>query len=591
MTNNSPTKRNTRKIHVPVFIAGAGPAGLTTAALLAKYGIKALAISRYPSTANSPRAHITNQRAVEVFRDLGIENQIQDIAAPSKMMANCIWETSIAGKELARLDAWGNGDSRISDYLLASPSVMCNAPQHVMEPVLLDCAVKNGSEVYFNTELIKIEQTADAVHSFLINRETGEEIEVISDYAVGADGAQSTVVKNIGFEFEGEMGRGHAINCWFEADLSKYCEHRPGVLHMILQPGNDNWIGSGTFVCVKPWKEWVLLFMYNPENSESEISEEAIYKRIGKLIGDPNVAIKVKSISKWTINSMFAKNMVKGRIAIAGDAAHRHPPSGGLGSNTSVLDAFNLAWKLALLVKGNAGPKLLQTYSDERQPVAKQIVTRAITAMINMQALPQALGFSEGQSEEAGWASLEKLSSGTVAGKEMRKKLRAALELQNWQFNGIGGELGQIYQSSAILQDGIAIASLPEASDLSYVSTSTPGHSIPHAWLQRGKEKISTLDLVGNGKFTILTGPGGDSWINAAVVIGNKFGIEVNAIQIAHAAEVDDVYGSWAKVNEIDDDGCLLVRPDRFVAYRSKNLIDDPEKALSKAFSQILDRA
>ncbi|MGK8201591.1 FAD-dependent monooxygenase [Burkholderia cepacia] len=580
-----------RQIRVPVLVVGAGPAGLTTAALLAKYGVDVLAITRYPGTAHSPRAHITNQRTVEVFRDLGIEERVRALATPNELMTNNVWATSFAGREIARLQTWGTGTRRKADYEAASPSQMCNAPQHLLEPVILGAAREYGARILFNTELVSIRQTDDAVIARLVDVVTREEIEVIADYAVGADGAQSIVVKQLGFELDGEMGLGCAVNCWLEVDLEKYTAHRPGVLYWMSQPGSDYWVGSGTYICVRPWNEWVLLFMYNPKDGEPDLSHDAVIARARATIGDPDIPIRVKAVSKWTINRMVARTMVKGRVAIAGDAAHRHPPANGLGSNTSVQDAFNLAWKLAMIVKGQASPALLQTYSDERQPVAETVVNRAIKSVGEMLPIAQALGFSEGQSVEEGWASLDGLFAEDDAGRKRRKTLADAVELQNYQFNCHGVELGQHYTSSAIVRDGATFPVPSRDPELYYHPTTTPGASIPHAWIQHGGGQVSTLDLVGRGVFTVLTGAGGDAWLDAAKQVGDAFGIEIRAVSIASGTPTFDMYGDWARQREIEDHGCVLVRPDRFVAWRSEAMADDPAGALRRVLSRILGDA
>lgn len=577
-----------RQITVPVFVVGAGPAGLTTAALLAKYGVEVLAITRYPGTAHSPRAHITNQRTVEVFRDLGIEDRVRALATSNELMSNNVWATSFAGQEIARLQTWGTGVKRKADYEAASPSQMCNAPQHLLEPVVLTAAREYGAQVLFNTELVSIRQTEDAVYSRVVDRLTGEEFEIVSDYAVGADGAQSVVVKQLGFELEGEMGLGCAVNCWLEVDLEKYVAHRPGVLYWICQPGSDYWVGSGTWISVRPWNDWVLLFMYNPKDGEPDLSEEAVIARARATIGDPDIPIRVKAVSKWTINRMCARSMVKGRVAIAGDAAHRHPPANGLGSNTSVQDAFNLAWKLAMIVKGQASPALLQTYSDERQPVAQAVVNRAIKSVGEMLPIAKALGFTEGQSAADGWASLDELFSSGETGKRRRKVLAEAVQLQNYQFNCHGVELGQRYTSSAIVRDGAAFPAPTRDAELYYHPTTTPGAYTPHAWIEHNGKLVSTLDLVGQGAFTVLTGAGGSAWLEAARRLGDEFGITLNAVSIAHGTPTFDAYGQWTAQREMEDDGCVLVRPDRFIAYRSVSLAADPEAELRRALSQIL---
>lgn len=581
-----------RKIEVPVFIVGAGPTGLSAACLLATQGIQALAITRYPGTANSPRAHITNQRTVEVFRDLGIEPRILQAATPAELMSNNVWATSFAGTEIARLQTWGTGPERRADYELASPSGMCNIPQHLMEPILLDVARERGAQFLFNTELVSMRQDAQAVHSIVRDRLTGEEIEIVSQYAIGGDGDNSVVVKEIGFPTEGRMGLGAAVNVWLEADLSKYTAHRPGVLYWMTQPGNNYWVGSGTWISVRPWNEWVLLFMYDPAQGEPDLSEAAVAERARATIGDPDIPIKIKAVSKWTINQVVAKNMNQGRVLIAGNAAHRHPPANGLGTNTCVQDSFNLAWKLAMVLKGQAGPALLDTYTQERQPVGAGVVARAMKSVGDMRPISDALGFAPGQDEQAAWANVDELFSDSARGRERREALRRAVELQNYQFNCNGVELGQVYASPAVVPDGSTRPAPTRDPELYYHPSTFPGAYLPHAWLQRGQERLSTLDLVGRGRFTLLTGVGGGAWREAAARAARGLGIELDVASIGGPnCDAQDVYGRWHALSGMADGGCLLVRPDRHIGWRQQEVGSDPAGRLEQALRQILARA
>lgn len=577
-----------REITVPVLIVGAGPAGLAATALLAKYGIQTVTVSRYPATANSPRAHITNQRTVEVFRDLGIEDRVRAIATPNHLMTNNVWATSFAGTELARLQTWGTGEQRKLDYETASPCEMCNAPQHLLEPVILGAARESGAQFLFNTELTHITQNGGEVVALLADRLTGEEFRIRAQYAIGADGGNSLVARNIGFEMEGEMGLGAAVNCWLEVDLAKYCAHRPGVLYWMTRPGNNDWFGGGTFVCVRPWNEWIMLFMYDPAQGEPDLSEEAIVARARAVIGDPDIPVRVKSANKWQINHVMAKDMRRGRVFLAGDAAHRHPPANGLGTNTSIQDSFNLAWKIAMVLKGEASPALLDSYSAERQPVGRKVVDRAMQSVADMKPIADALGFQPGQSEQEGWDNVTELFSDSARGRERRITLDAAVQLQNYQFNCHGVELGQVYASGAIVRaDAQPDPKLRDA-ELYYQPTTFPGASIPHAWVEHGHRRVSTLDLCGHGRFTLLTGLSGSAWFAAAAELGAELGIELPAYAIGPGCEVLDVHGSWARVRNMDEAGCLLVRPDRHIAWRAQHGVADPAGELRAALRSIL---
>jgi 2,4-dichlorophenol 6-monooxygenase len=573
-----------------VLVVGAGPAGLTLSALLATYGVDAVTITRYGGTANSPRAHITNQRTMEVFRDLGIEERVRDVATPNHLMTNNVWATSFAGQEIARLHTWGTPVERKADYEAASPSSMCNAPQHILEPQILAAATERGADIRFGTELVSISQDDDGVTAIVRNRETGETDTVRAKYAVGADGARSTVAEQLGFPMKGETGLGAALNIWLEADLTKYCEYRPGTLYWMAQPGNDYWVGSGTWINVKPFTEWVLLCMYDPAAGEPDISEEALIARAHQTIGDAGVEVKIKAFSKWQINHMVAETYQQGRVFLAGDAAHRHPPANGLGSNTSVQDSFNLAWKLAAVVSGRAGAALLESYTEERQPVGEQVVDRAMKSVQDMAPISQALGFTQGQSSEDGWSSLKDLFAPTAESAGRRDRLAEAVQLQNYQFNAHGVELGQQYRSNAVIDDGSAWPESDRDPELYYRATTKPGAPIPHAWVQQGTRQVSTLDAVGKGRFTLVTGIDNDAWRQAAAEVSAELGIDLDIAQIGVRGDYDDVLNTWTVIREIGDDGCLLVRPDRVIAWRQPSRADNPAEALRTALTGILHR-
>lgn len=577
-------------VETDVLIVGAGPAGLTASALLARYGVDAITVDKYPGTANSPRAHITNQRTVEVFRDLGIEERLREVATPNHLMGNNVWATSFAGDELARLMTWGSGVRRKADYEAASPCEMCNCPQHIMEPVIRTAAEQADADLRFSTELLTIEQDDDGVLGTVRQRETGDEYTIRARYAIGSDGGRSMVAEQLDFPLEGETGLGASVNVWLEADLTRYCAHRPGTLYWICQPGNDFWVGSGTYICVEPFTEWVLLFMYDPKEGEPDLSEEALLPRIHATIGDPEVEVNIKAVSQWQINHVVATEYRKGRVFLAGDAAHRHPPANGLGTNTSIQDSYNLCWKIALVLEGQAGEHLLDTYQDERQPVGRTVVDRAMKSVEDMLPISKALGFEPGQSAEEGWASLQELFGGSARGQERRRELEAAIELQNYQFNCHGVELGQRYDSGAVFGVGSAAAPPDRDPELYYQPTTHPGAYLPHAWVQHGTEIRSTLDLCGGGRFTLLTGTGGEAWLEAARVVGEELDIPLDGKAVGYRQPYDDVYGTWTRLREVGDRGCLLVRPDRHVAWRCPDLDANPVEALREVMAAVLDR-
>ncbi|HWC24607.1 MAG TPA: FAD-dependent monooxygenase [Flexivirga sp.] len=574
-----------------VFVVGAGPAGLTMAALLARQGVDAITVTKYPGTAHSPRAHITNQRTVEVFRDLGIEDAVRQVATPNELMGNNVWATSFADEEIARLLTWGSGPDRHGDYESASPSAMCNIPQHVLEPVLLQSALDQGADIRFNTELVNITQDDDGVTATVRSRPDGEEQTIRARYVVGADGGNSTVAAQLGFTFRGESGLGAAANVWLEADLTAYTAHRPGTLYWMCQPGNDYWVGSGTWICVKPWTEWVLLFMYDPAEGDPDLSEEAVIARAHATIGDPNVDITIKSTSLWQINHLVADDYRRGRAFLVGDAAHRHPPANGLGTNTSIQDSFNLAWKLAYVLQGRAGAQLLDSYHDERQPVGVQVVDRAMKSVADMLPISTALGFKPGQTAEEGQRALDELKADTALGERRRQELADAVQLQNYQFNAHGVELDQHYTSDAVVDDWSDWPATQRDPELYHHPTTHPGARLPHAWLTHGKDSVSTLDLAGHDGLMLLTGIGGDAWVEAAGKLAAELDLPLAAYEIGPGREHQDVLGDWRARREVADGGALLVRPDHHIAWRSEHAATDAKDTLERALRHVLDLA
>ena len=580
-----------RTVHTDVLIVGAGPAGLTASAFLAEQGVDAITLSRHPGTAPQPRATIMNQRTVEVFRDLGIEPVFDRIGIRLAEQSNCVYATSFVGEEILRYRAYGAGD-RAADYLLASPSSNYNLGQHNLEPLVLAAARERGADVRFSQELVSITQTPDEVIARVLDRDSTEEYQIRAAYLIGADGGRSRVAEEVGAEFEGEASSLHMVSAWLEVDLTEHAAYRPCHIYTLLQPGGDSWVGSGSFLNVRPWNEWVLSRQYDASLGEPDRSDEAVIAAARSLIGDSDIQVKVKGTSTWQVNNMVAKNYGHGRVFLAGDAAHRHPPAGGLGSNTSIQDAFNLAWKLAFVLKGEAGASLLDSYHEERQPVGRHMVTRTMQNLGFMAAVGKALGLVWGQSSEEGWAALRELALDTPSGAKRRAEMARAIELQHYRSSAHGTDIGHRYEvSCAVVDDETPFPESLRDRELYYEPTTHPGAYLPHVWVEQGRERVSTLDLVGHGRFSLIVGIGGEPWTEAARGVAAELGIELPVFAVGYRCEYDDVLGDWAKVREIDDRGALLVRPDRHIAWRSVSRPESPRDALAAALRKALSRS
>ncbi|MCZ4516131.1 FAD-dependent monooxygenase [Streptomyces sp. ActVer] len=572
-------------VETDVLIVGSGPAGASAALALSTYGVPNIVVTRYASLADTPRAHITNQRTMEVLRDLGVEQDVVAQATPQHLMGNTTFCTSLAGEELGRVRSWGNDPLVQAAHDLASPTRMCDMPQHLMEPVLVDAAVARGTHLRFSTVYKSFVQDADGVTVTVEDRLRGDEYTIRAKYLIGADGGRSKVAEDAGLPMGGQMGVAGSINIVFDADLSKYTAHRPSTLYWVLAPGATvGGIGAGLVRNVRPWNEWMIVWGYDVTAGAPDLTTEYAESIVRRLVGDDEIPVTIKSSSAWTVNEMYAETYSNGRVFCAGDATHRHPPSNGLGSNTSVQDAYNLAWKLKLVLDGSASPKLLDTYTAERAPVGRQIVTRANKSIGETAPIFEALDGLSPQSPEQLRANIAARKDATEAAEKQRARLREAIAFKVYEFNAHGVDLNQRYVSDAVVPDGTPDPGFDRDPELYHQPSSRPGAKLPHAWITAGGRTLSTLDAAGQGRFTLFTGIGGEGWVRAAESVGPDIATAV----IGPGQQYEDPYGDWARLSEVSDSGVLLVRPDGYVAFRCATAVGDAEELLRDAVRRIL---
>lgn len=572
-----------------VVIVGSGPAGASMALALSTLGVKNIMLTKYRWTANTPRAHITNQRAMEMFRDLGVEQQVLADGTQHELMGQTTICTSLAGEELGRIQSWGTGSARITDYTQASPCLPIDIPQTYLEPILVKNATMRGTQSKFSNEYIGHVQDADGVTVTVLDRTSGHQYKIRAKYLYAADGARSKIADEIGLPFEGAMDLAGAINITIKADLSSLVAHRPSVLYWVIQPGaNVGGIGAGVVRMVRTWNEWLIIWGYDINEPAPELTDEAVTEVVRNLVGVPDLEVEITGTSLWGINEMYATHLQKGRVICGGDAIHRHPPNNGLGSNTSVQDSYNLAWKLAAVIKGYAGAELLESYSEERAPVAKQIVLRANKSGGEFAEMFAALGITPGASDAEMVKSIAERKDNTEAARAKRAAIETALKLKNYEFNAHGVEMGQFYQSSAVVSDGSTKPAPTRDPELYYEPSTVPGSPLPHVWLGDAMNKYSTLDLAPSTQFTVITGVAGQAWADAAAKIAAGSDIPLVPLVIGPGEAITDLYFDWARVREVDEDGVLLVRPDKIIAWRSQSMVANPEAALRDVLAQIL---
>jgi len=283
-----------------------------------------------------------------------------------------------------------------------------------------------------------------------------------------------------------------------------------------------------------------------------------------------------------------------------GDAVHRHPPFNGLGSNTCIQDAYNLAWKIAFVHRGLASPELLKTYSQERQPVGKSVITRANQAFREHHHVWEALGALPKELDQRK-RILEELSEPTPQGKIRREEFQRAIQGTATEFHGLGIEMGQHYTGPGVynFDEATPFQLTGQAAEnpvLYHLPNTYPGSRLPHVWLNKAVPitPISTIDLAGHGRFVLLTGIGGGSWKGAATKVAAEYGVPLEVHSIGFRQDWEDYYFEWSRLRGVDESGAVLVRPDRFVAWRAQEVLGSEEECTAKlgeVFKAILGNA
>jgi putative polyketide hydroxylase len=540
-----PRERGETPQSIPVLIVGGGPVGLTASILLSRHGVRSLLAERHPGTAVHPKARAINARSMEIYRQCGVEATIRKAGLGPEHTGLVVWTRTLAGEEIERRVPWRAGP----ESLAVSPVRNCLCAQDDLEPVLRAFAERQGpGELRFNTEVGTCVEDEGGVTATLTDHARGSETRVHARYVIAADGAQSAIRRGLGINMIGRERVYESVNILFNADLRPWTAHRPAALYFVEHPQI-----KATFLTINARDRWG--FLVNSLSAygytASDFTPERSLELIRLAAGVPDLAVKILGIVPWTASAHVAERYGHGRIFLAGDAAHEMPPTGGFGLNTGVQDVHNLAWKLAGVLCGVAGPGLLGTYNDERQPVGRAITDQSLNNSLSM-------------------GRLGGRSSGTAI---------ARPEYLNEQ----GMIFGAAYASSALVPDGTPAPALANPVT-DYVPSARPGARAPHVWLERNGVRISTIDLVG---FVILAGRRGAAWVRAARQLAPDMGLTLRAHNIGDG-EIENADGQWHAAYGVDEDGAVLLRPDGYVAWRSRSLTREPVATLRAALAAIL---
>jgi 2-polyprenyl-6-methoxyphenol hydroxylase-like FAD-dependent oxidoreductase len=556
-----------------VLIVGAGPSGTMTALLLEQLGLNTLLVERRAGGQRAPAAHVVNARSFEICRAAGVDPKALDDAAQSPSEASHVyWVTKLGGRVLGSLPFERQGD----DQLELTPTPLRNLSQNRFEPILREALRRqSGKTPLWQHEWVSAVPDGSGVRSRIRNLETGRESTIASRYLIAADGAGSRVRKSLGIDVLGPDRIQSFIMVHFRANLRGMPEIPPGVLFFVCDPAS----GGGVFVIHDLDREAVYMHPFDP-NSESEASyDEARCERlVREAVADPDLEFEVETISSWAMTAQVAERYGDGRIFLVGDAAHRFPPTGGLGLNTGVQDAHNLAWKLAAVSRGWAPESLLDTYESERRPVAQANAEQSLRNALRLFEVPQALGISD--FSEASRGRMAKI----LADEDGVRRVRAAIARQAEHFDMPGLQLGFCYERGALLpseEDGPGGANDPRT----FTPSGRPGSRLPHAWVRDGDARASLLDWVPLDRFLVLAGPDGRTWLDALAAVQDT---PIQGRRLT--ADVMPDLDRWLALVGIGTRGALLVRPDQHVAWRAAGPVSDPGAELGNAIRGVLGR-
>ena len=591
--NETTTSGGTRRVEVEVLIIGGGGAGLTASMLLAQQGVDALLLSALPTTSILPKAHVLNQRAMEVLDDCGVADGIYAVGTPPEQLSHTAFYAGFrGGRVLSKQECWGGGGTD-PDWVAASPKLTTNLPQIRLEPLLKARAeALSPGRVCFHHEVTALQQTDDCVLVEVLDHASGEAYEVTASWALACDGGR-TVNPILGIELEGLTDLARTATLYVSADFSSFAADPDVLLRWVLCPE------VGRMVVMAPmgptrWgaesEEWVIHINYDMDDDRA-FDDDAVIADMRAALGIGDHPVDVHLISRWTIGGVLADRFREGRVLIAGDAAHRHPPTGGLGLTSAIADVQNACWKLAHVVRGTAGEDLLDTYEAERRPVYARNVQRSLDNAVGYIGIAEATGFIDTATTPAvRWERIERFFGDDPADRDFHRAAIEQMADQSQEFHEQDVEYGYRHRSAAVVADG---SPEPAEQDFRIFTPSTrPGHPLPHAWVEDDRvQRCSTLDLVGVDRFVVIAGEDGQAWCDAAGKLAAELGIAIDAHTIGHArGDLRDPRLRWERVREFGAGGAVLVRPDRAIAYRSLAAVDDPEAELRRALHAVLAR-
>ncbi|WP_075643499.1 FAD-dependent monooxygenase [Paraburkholderia ginsengiterrae] len=545
---------------VPVVIVGAGPVGLSMSILLSRFGIRNLVVEKRGGVSTLPRARGIMSRTMEIWRHFGLAEEMDALSLPPDWCGKFVYLDTLAGEAIGDMPSGVMVPGACAQW--TAMDFKCLAQDHIDAILWRHAKTYPNGDIRFRTEVHAYSQDDDGVTLTLRSGVDGHVTETLrTQWLIGADGSNSTIRKLAGIERVGRENLQAFVNCHFHADLSRWTKGREGALIYTLGKGAE-----GVFQALDGERRWMCQLWLDPQKDSMDgWTEERVLARVRAMIGAPEaeqIDFDLHSNYSYTLAAVVAERLRDRRVLLVGDAAHHVPPFGGIGLNSGLQTAHNLAWKLAAVMRGAADMPLLDTFDSERREVARRVIAYC------MDNLHYVLDIRRAATREA-----------------QRAAVAASRPYGNWA----GLDLGVHYEApGAFIDDGTPLPATAHAV-IDYVPSAKPGYRAPHFWVEQGERRFSVVELF-EQDFVLLAGERGHSWIEAAAGLRGIGKAPIPAWRVGSNADLKPDR-SFTGLYGVQDDGAVLVRPDGHVAFRSPVALADPRDTLKRALQAVLSGA